>query len=58
MPKLKTATLSGHQIRAESNSQYCQCNVAKPGEPPKSCGRLMKKLDAWTWVCKSHGEMY
>jgi hypothetical protein len=57
MPKLKNPSPVGHEIETERRP-YCQCNIAKKNQAPKTCGLPMKPVNEWTWECKTHGEMH
>jgi hypothetical protein len=57
MPKLKNPSPVGRTIKT-ATVEYCQYNIAKEGEIPRTCGVKLKKVDDWTKTCKSHGEMY
>jgi hypothetical protein len=57
MPELKNPSPVGRTIMT-ATVEYCQYNIAKEGEIPRTCGVKLKKVDDWTKTCKSHGEMY
>lgn len=44
-------------IEAQPTGPKCQANVGTSSEP-QSCGAKMTRVDDWTHLCPTHGEMY
>lgn len=54
---LLEAIATATPVREKSSGHRCQANVGTDDDP-RSCGEKMKRLDDWTFLCPTHGEMH